>query len=100
SLTQIMPTKCLFWTYEWNMVRFSNFSSPEYIIELRKTQTLRSHRLLTGGQRDSLPQCLGSHVGYLLSGTVQTCGWSLSAHRLRRSTLQEPQWLLLATSPS
>lgn len=30
----------------------------------------------TGGQRDSLPQCPGSHVGYQLSGTVQTCGWS------------------------
>uniref|UniRef100_A0A3P8SDS0 Uncharacterized protein n=1 Tax=Amphiprion percula TaxID=161767 RepID=A0A3P8SDS0_AMPPE len=81
------------------MVRFSNFSSPEYIIELRKTQTL----LLTGGQRDSSPQCLGSHVGYLLSGTRPGSPYHdtfSAARRLRRSTLQEPQWLLLATSPS
>uniref|UniRef100_A0A8D3CRC8 Uncharacterized protein n=1 Tax=Scophthalmus maximus TaxID=52904 RepID=A0A8D3CRC8_SCOMX len=95
-----------------DMVRFSNFSSPEYIMELSKMQTFvasNRYKPLTGGQRGSLPRCPGSHVGYQLSGTVQTCGWSLwspyrgtfsAARRLRRSTLLEPRWLPLATSPS
>uniref|UniRef100_A0A665V112 Uncharacterized protein n=1 Tax=Echeneis naucrates TaxID=173247 RepID=A0A665V112_ECHNA len=58
---------------------------------------------------DSLHQCPGSHAGCQLSGMVQTCGWSpwspcrgtfSASHHPRRSTLLEPQWLLLATSPS
>lgn len=90
-------------TYEWSpwtppstcadMVLFSNFSSPEYIMELRGSRHIanvthtnehqyykHTHTLslsfLTGGQTDSLPRCPGSHVGYQLSGKVQTCGWS------------------------
>lgn len=40
------------------------------------TNEPHKHTVPTGGQRDSLPRCPDSHVGYQQSGTVQTCGWS------------------------
>uniref|UniRef100_A0A674N3C4 Uncharacterized protein n=1 Tax=Takifugu rubripes TaxID=31033 RepID=A0A674N3C4_TAKRU len=75
------------------MVLFSNFSSPEYIMELRQWR-----------RKYSSPRCPGSHAGFQLSGKVRTYEWSpylgLTARRLQRSTLPEPLWLPLATSPS
>uniref|UniRef100_A0A3B3BII1 Uncharacterized protein n=1 Tax=Oryzias melastigma TaxID=30732 RepID=A0A3B3BII1_ORYME len=96
-----------------NMVRFSNFSSPEYIMELK------------GHKHYSWLRCPGSRVEYLpkrpglLSPCRPRCGattlnghfssvTSVSpfldifsvAHHQKRSTLREPLWLPLATSPS
>uniref|UniRef100_A0A8C5GZS6 Uncharacterized protein n=1 Tax=Gouania willdenowi TaxID=441366 RepID=A0A8C5GZS6_GOUWI len=98
------------------MVRFSNFSSPEYIMELKQTNTKHNIRRahdeksrplcsqLTVEQTDSLLRCPGSHVGSLRSGRAQTSGWSLcpglSPTRPGRSTRLEPRWLPRATSPS
>uniref|UniRef100_A0A665V262 Uncharacterized protein n=1 Tax=Echeneis naucrates TaxID=173247 RepID=A0A665V262_ECHNA len=75
-------------TYEWSpctppsiwadMVLFSNFSSPEYIIELGQ-----SHRTETDQKPfhniniNSWLQCPDSRVGYQQLGRVRTCGWSL-----------------------
>uniref|UniRef100_A0AAR2LDC6 Uncharacterized protein n=1 Tax=Pygocentrus nattereri TaxID=42514 RepID=A0AAR2LDC6_PYGNA len=81
------------------MVLFSNFNSPEYIIELR------THTPWTG----SWLQCPDNHVGFHVSGcwcfspwrqeSPSLCTSSASLHQ-RRSTHQEPLWLRPAMTPS
>uniref|UniRef100_A0A8C7D625 Uncharacterized protein n=1 Tax=Oncorhynchus kisutch TaxID=8019 RepID=A0A8C7D625_ONCKI len=100
-----------------DVVLFSNFSSPEYIMELWKTtqyqrslshtHTIRAHTLvpstshtqLTVEQRDSWRRCPDSHVGCQRSESPCR-GTSSAARRPRRSTPPEPPWSPLATSPS
>uniref|UniRef100_A0AAZ3RK33 Uncharacterized protein n=1 Tax=Oncorhynchus tshawytscha TaxID=74940 RepID=A0AAZ3RK33_ONCTS len=99
-----------------DVVLFSNFSSPEYIMELWKTQYQRSlkshyyqrshtgplyltHTQLTVEQRDSWRLCPDSHVGCQRSESPCR-GTSSAARRPRRSTPPEPPWSPLATSPS
>uniref|UniRef100_A0A4W6DL29 Uncharacterized protein n=1 Tax=Lates calcarifer TaxID=8187 RepID=A0A4W6DL29_LATCA len=76
-----------------DMVLFSNFSSPEYIIDLGQRHT------------DHTSQ---NRVGYRVSdcyfspwhpGSPSLCT-SSGAHRLKRNILPELQWLPQATTPS
>uniref|UniRef100_A0A3Q2ECJ9 Uncharacterized protein n=1 Tax=Cyprinodon variegatus TaxID=28743 RepID=A0A3Q2ECJ9_CYPVA len=89
------------------MVRFSNFSSPEYIMDLRTNKILSYGMVQTCGWI----LCPGLSLTRLdtASGCWYFSPWhpespypdiSSAAHRLRRSTLQEPQWSQLAGSPS
>uniref|UniRef100_A0A8C6YG90 Uncharacterized protein n=1 Tax=Naja naja TaxID=35670 RepID=A0A8C6YG90_NAJNA len=84
-------------TYEWrpwtppsicaDIVLFSNFSSPEYIMELARERgggglmgpgSPHGSPLhgLTAEQRGFWRQCPGSRAGCQQSGMARTCGWS------------------------
>uniref|UniRef100_A0A8D2Q8E8 Uncharacterized protein n=1 Tax=Varanus komodoensis TaxID=61221 RepID=A0A8D2Q8E8_VARKO len=116
-------------THEWrpwtppsiwaDIVRFSNFSSPEYIMELAgESRGLGSlPRSAPGGHAPLRPpsplttgswhRCPGSRAGCQQSGRARTSGWtspfpgtsSAGLHR-RRSTHPEPPWWQPARSPS
>uniref|UniRef100_A0A8C6SK07 Uncharacterized protein n=1 Tax=Neogobius melanostomus TaxID=47308 RepID=A0A8C6SK07_9GOBI len=100
-------------THESDMVLFSNFSSPEYIIDLKCAGLWRGLRLQlvvrTVIWTDSWLLCPGSHVGF---HNVSGCcfspwrpkspsrGISLIARHRRRSTPPGPRWWPRARTPS
>uniref|UniRef100_A0A667Z4Q0 Uncharacterized protein n=1 Tax=Myripristis murdjan TaxID=586833 RepID=A0A667Z4Q0_9TELE len=87
------------------MVLFSNFSSPEYIMDLGKDAQVTPGQIWT----DSWLLCPDSHVGYHVSGCCYFFPWhprspchgiSSDEHHPKRNTLQELQWLQQAMTPS
>uniref|UniRef100_A0A8C9UYJ0 Uncharacterized protein n=1 Tax=Scleropages formosus TaxID=113540 RepID=A0A8C9UYJ0_SCLFO len=127
-----MKFKCLANTYEWSpwtppstwadTVLFSNFSSPEYIMELNIAEPKvthcgnsplhmhSTHSILTARWTGSWPQYPGSRAGFH-SASDYCCSspWhpknpyldtSSVAHHQRKSTHQELLWWQPAMSPS